>query len=64
MLTFQLTLEDDSEIPEWIDFDTHKLIISGTWKLQESLKLKLMATDVSGNSSNFIFEPALILEEL
>ena len=55
-LTFKLSLEDDSEIPEWIRFDAKGLSLSGKWNTKEALNLKLTATDISGNSGEFIFE--------
>ena len=55
-LSFQLTLENNSEIPEWMEFDNSRLILSGIWNTKEALMFKLTATDISGNSGKFIFE--------
>lgn len=55
-LSFQLTLENDSAIPEWMEFDNGRLILSGKWNTKESLMLKLTATDTSENTGEFIFE--------
>lgn len=55
-LSFQLTLENNSAIPEWIAFDKEQLVLSGIWQSKETLAFKLTATDTSGNSGEFIFE--------
>ncbi len=55
-LSFQLTLENNSEIPEWMEFENDQLTISGLWNTNEALMLKLTATDFSGNSQEHIFE--------
>lgn len=55
-LTFRLTLENDSEIPGWIEFDHEQLTLSGIWNAKEALTFKLTATDNSGNSGEFKFE--------
>ncbi len=55
-LVFQIALEDDSEIPEWIEFDPDQLVLSGKWNSKEALTLKLTATDISGNTGEFKFE--------
>ena len=55
-LKFQISLEDDSEIPEWIEFDPNQLILSGRWKTKEALNLKLTTTDISGNVGEFKFK--------
>ncbi len=55
-LTYQLTLKDGSEIPEWITFDSDKLMLSGTWATKEPLGFKLTARDGSGNSNIFKFD--------
>ena len=55
-LTFKLSLEDDSEIPEWIRFDANGLSLRGKWNTKEVLNLKLTATDISGNSGEFNFK--------
>lgn len=55
-LSFQLTLENNSAIPEWLEFDQEQLILSGIWNTKETLTFKLTATDISGNSEEFIFE--------
>ena len=55
-LTYQLTLEDGSEIPGWIGFDDDRLTLSGKWETKETLSFKLIATDTSGNSKEFSFD--------
>ncbi len=55
-LKFKLSLEDDSEIPEWMNFDSEKLSLSGTWNTKEAVTLKLTATDIYENSEDFNFE--------
>ena len=55
-LSFQLTLDNNSAIPEWMEFDYEQFILSGIWTTKETLKFKLKATDSSGNHEEFIFE--------
>ena len=55
-LLFQLTLENNSAIPEWMEFDSGTLILRGRWNTKAALTLKLTATDNSGNTGEFIFE--------
>ena len=57
-LSFQLTLENNSAIPDWMEFDDDRLIVRGQWKTREVLILKMTARDASGNSGEFIFELA------
>ena len=55
-LSYQMTLHDDSEIPEWIEYDPERLTLSGIWNTRENLNLKCFATDIYGNSGAFNFE--------
>lgn len=55
-LSFQLTLGDGSRIPDWLDFDSENLAISGTWQFREVAQFKLMAMDALGNSGTLVFE--------
>ncbi|KEO75220.1 hypothetical protein EL17_06045 [Anditalea andensis] len=55
-LSFYITLKDNSAIPEWMAFDDEQLILSGNWTTKEPLTFKLTATDISGNSGEFIFD--------
>ena len=55
-LTFKLSLEDGSEIPEWMSFDAEKLRLSGKWNTKGAIHLKLTATDVYENSAEFSLE--------
>lgn len=49
-LSYQVAMENDSELPEWIKFDSNNLSLSGVWKSKVSLAFKITATDSSGNS--------------
>ena len=55
-LSFKLSLEDGSEIPQWISLDAEKLRLSGKWNTKGAIHLKLTATDVYENSAEFSFE--------
>jgi hypothetical protein len=54
-LSFRLTFENDSAIPDSMEFDDQKLILRGQWNIENALTFKLTATDPSGNSGDFIF---------
>ena len=49
-LSYQASLADDANLPEWIKFDASNLSLSGTWKSEEPLTIKITAIDSAGNS--------------
>jgi hypothetical protein len=57
-LSFQLRLDNDTAIPEWMAFDAAKLLLKGTWNTKEALMLTLIATDSYGNAGEFRFKLA------
>jgi len=54
-LSFRLTLENDSSIPDWMEFDDRELILRGKWITKNTLTFRLTASDPAGNSGDFIF---------
>jgi len=55
-LSYQASLADNAELPEWIRFDANSLSLSGTWKSKEPLTIKITATDSPGNSGDYKFQ--------
>jgi hypothetical protein len=55
-LTINLSLEDGSAIPDWLNYNPEDLSLKGIWSTQETVKLKLTATDSARNTANFNFE--------
>ncbi|WKN46143.1 putative Ig domain-containing protein [Tunicatimonas pelagia] len=55
-LSYQASLADDAELPEWIKFDTGNLSLSGTWKSEEPLIIKITATDSAVNNGYYRFQ--------
>jgi hypothetical protein len=55
-LTINLSLEDGSAIPDWLNYNPEDLSLKGKWSTQETVKLKLTATDSARNTANFNFE--------
>ena len=54
-LLYELTLKDNSKMPDWMVFDPDQLVIKGKWNTQEELQFTLTATDANGNSGEFNF---------
>lgn len=52
-LLYEVSMENDSELPEWIKFDSNNLTLNGVWKSKVPLTFKITATDSSGNSGVF-----------
>lgn len=59
-LSYWVTLENNSEIPNWIHFDEESFTIRGNWLSQTPISLKLTAIDASGNSADFIFTQVIM----
>lgn len=55
-LSYQVVMEDDSELPKWIKFDSRNLALKGVWRSKAPLTLKVTATDSSGNSGEFKYK--------
>ncbi|WP_422083793.1 putative Ig domain-containing protein [Ulvibacterium sp.] len=56
VLSYQVAMEDDSELPKWIKFDSYDLSLNGIWKSKAPLTLKVTATDSSGNLGEFKYK--------
>ena len=54
-LIFHLAMNDDSEIPDWLEFDKSLLALHGIWRFEEAKTFKLTATDPKGNTGKFEF---------
>ncbi|WP_282163012.1 hypothetical protein [Ulvibacterium marinum] len=52
-LLYEVSMENDSELPEWIKFDSSSLSLNGVWKSKVPLTIKVIATDSSENSGAF-----------
>ncbi len=57
-LSFEAYLENNIELPEWIKFDSNNLSFRGIWKSKEPIKIIIIATDTSGNNTEFKFQLA------
>ncbi len=55
-LQYKMSLDNDSELPEWIKFDSTSLSLSGVWKSKEPLSIKVTASDSAGNDGSFILK--------
>lgn len=55
-LLYEVSMENDSELPEWIKFDSSSLALNGVWKSKVPLTIKVTGTDSSGNSGVFKFK--------
>jgi hypothetical protein len=55
-LSYQVSMEDDSELPKWIKFNSSNVSLNGVWKSKAPLTIKLTATDRSGNLGEFKFK--------
>lgn len=49
-LSYQISMEDDGQLPEWMQFNASELSLKGTWKSPDPLIIKIMAKDNSGNT--------------
>ena len=47
--SYVVTLNDNLELPEWINFDESKLLLTGTWETKEPVMLNITAIDEYGN---------------
>ncbi|HEY0053798.1 MAG TPA: putative Ig domain-containing protein [Pedobacter sp.] len=50
-LSYKVTLADNSDLPKWINFDSHNLVLNGEWKDKEMSSITISATDENGNQS-------------
>jgi len=50
-LSYKVTLADSSELPEWINFNSRTLVLTGEWKDKELNSIYISATDENENES-------------
>ena len=55
VLTFSATLEDDSELPEWLTFNPETKQFSGTPDESQNLNIKVKAVDIFGKETFDVF---------
>ena len=55
-LRYKISLQDNSELPNWIKFNSDSMSLNGIWRAKEQVAIKITATDNFENKGTFSFE--------
>jgi len=55
-LRYKISLQNNVDIPNWIEFDTDLMLLKGIWKPEQQINIEITAIDEFGNKGVFNFE--------
>jgi len=55
-LRYKISLQNNVDIPDWIEFDTDLMLLKGIWKPEQQINIEITAIDEFGNKGVFNFE--------